>query len=87
MFLARKKRTGDVYAIKVLQKAGMQGSQLEHIRAERNILAVTAAQENPFVVCATNKKTLVLEVSHVHSRTSFRMPDSLLLLVYTHASF
>jgi hypothetical protein len=50
VYLARKKRTGDVFAIKVLRKEGMQGSQLEHIRAERNILAVTAQQENPFVV-------------------------------------
>lgn len=48
VFLARKKRTDDLYAIKVLRKSDMiQKNQVRHVRAERNILAFT---ENPFII-------------------------------------
>jgi serine/threonine protein kinase len=48
VFLARKKATGDVYAIKLLKKSEMKSkNQLEHVRNERNVLAMA---DNPFVV-------------------------------------
>eukprot|EP01113_Clastostelium_recurvatum_P026688 TRINITY_DN3203_c0_g1_i1.p1 TRINITY_DN3203_c0_g1~~TRINITY_DN3203_c0_g1_i1.p1 ORF type:complete len:1543 (+),score=208.48 TRINITY_DN3203_c0_g1_i1:151-4779(+) len=48
VFLARKRRTGDIYAIKRLNKADMvKKNQADHVRIERNILAYTS---NPFVV-------------------------------------
>lgn len=67
VFLAKKISTGDIYAIKTLEKNGLKPGQveqvfvvvisphlgnfspkkLEHIRAERNILA---SLDNPFVV-------------------------------------
>lgn len=48
VFLARKKKTGDIYAIKRLKKSDMVNkNQVDHVRIERNILANTS---NPFVV-------------------------------------
>ncbi|CAO2821033.1 unnamed protein product [Amaranthus hypochondriacus] len=48
VFLARKRATGDLFAIKVLKKADMiRKNQVESILAERNILIST---RNPFVV-------------------------------------
>jgi len=48
VFLARKKRTNDVYAVKVLRKTDMiQKNQIKHVKAERNILART---QNDFVI-------------------------------------
>jgi tRNA A-37 threonylcarbamoyl transferase component Bud32 len=48
VFLARKKTTGDLYAIKVIRKADMNGKNMvENVINERNILA---AAQNPFVV-------------------------------------
>ncbi len=40
--MAQKKRTNDIYAIKVLRKTDMiQKNQVRHVKAERNILART----------------------------------------------
>lgn len=48
VYLARKKRTEDIYAIKVLRKSDMiQKNQIKHVRVERNILART---QNDFVI-------------------------------------
>ncbi|XVE94740.1 hypothetical protein REPUB_Repub02eG0035200 [Reevesia pubescens] len=48
VFLARKRTTGDLFAIKVLKKLDMiRKNDIEHILAERNILI---AVRNPFVV-------------------------------------
>ncbi|KNC50274.1 AGC protein kinase [Thecamonas trahens ATCC 50062] len=48
VFLSRKKRTGDLYAIKVLKKDDVVKKNLvDSVYAERNIMAVT---HNPFVV-------------------------------------
>jgi serine/threonine protein kinase len=48
VYLARKKRTNDLYAVKVLKKETMiQKNQVKHIQAERNILART---NNDFVI-------------------------------------
>ncbi|XP_021842212.2 probable serine/threonine protein kinase IRE isoform X1 [Spinacia oleracea] len=48
VFLARKRATGDLFAIKVLKKADMiRKNAVESILAERNILITT---RNPFVV-------------------------------------
>ncbi|EQC41486.1 AGC protein kinase [Saprolegnia diclina VS20] len=48
VYLARKKTTGDPYAIKVLAKAHvLRKKQLSHIETERNVLANV---ESPFVV-------------------------------------
>eukprot|EP01119_Soliformovum_irregulare_P013823 TRINITY_DN3714_c2_g1_i1.p1 TRINITY_DN3714_c2_g1~~TRINITY_DN3714_c2_g1_i1.p1 ORF type:complete len:882 (+),score=292.07 TRINITY_DN3714_c2_g1_i1:144-2789(+) len=48
VYLARKIRTNDIYAIKVLRKVDMiQKNQIKHVTAERNILARTT---NPFVI-------------------------------------
>jgi len=48
VFLARKKATGDVYAIKQLKKSEMRTkNEREHVRNERNVLALA---DNPFVV-------------------------------------
>ncbi|PRP75823.1 hypothetical protein PROFUN_08817 [Planoprotostelium fungivorum] len=45
VFLAMKKKTGDYYAIKVLNKDDLRKkNQIEHIRAERDILAHTQSQ-------------------------------------------
>jgi serine/threonine-protein kinase RIM15 len=44
----RKKRTNDIYAMKVLRKSDMiQKNQEKYVKAERNILART---QNPFVI-------------------------------------
>lgn len=44
VFLAKKKATGDVFAIKVLKKSEMLiKNQREHIQAEKQILSVTAS--------------------------------------------
>ena len=48
VYVARKKVTGDVFAIKVLRKSSMKRkNKVERVLAERNILAMT---HNPFVV-------------------------------------
>jgi len=48
VYLARKKRTGDLYAIKRLNKRqALLKNQIPHITAERNILALT---NNPFLI-------------------------------------
>ncbi|XP_072978894.1 probable serine/threonine protein kinase IRE4 isoform X1 [Typha angustifolia] len=48
VFLARKRTTGDLFAIKVLKKMGMiRKNDIERILAERNILITV---RNPFVV-------------------------------------
>ncbi|KAJ6812935.1 putative serine/threonine protein kinase IRE4 isoform X1 [Iris pallida] len=48
VFLARKRTTGDLFAIKVLKKLGMiRKNDIERILAERNILITV---RNPFVV-------------------------------------
>ncbi|XP_010254907.1 PREDICTED: probable serine/threonine protein kinase IRE4 isoform X2 [Nelumbo nucifera] len=48
VFLARKRTTGDLFAIKVLKKLDMiRKNDIEHILAERNILITV---RNPFVV-------------------------------------
>ncbi len=46
--MARKKRTGDIYAIKILDKNVMiRKNMVEHVMVERHIMANT---HNPFVV-------------------------------------
>jgi serine/threonine protein kinase len=65
VYLARKKRTGDLYAIKVLRKVDMiRKKQVDRIKIERDIMAMTSMDrglpsahadrigywENPFVV-------------------------------------
>eukprot|EP01087_Luapelamoeba_hula_P021384 TRINITY_DN7461_c0_g1_i1.p2 TRINITY_DN7461_c0_g1~~TRINITY_DN7461_c0_g1_i1.p2 ORF type:complete len:400 (-),score=68.34 TRINITY_DN7461_c0_g1_i1:19-1218(-) len=48
VILAKKKTTGDIYAIKVLKKgAVLNKNEMDHISNERNILAFA---DNPFVV-------------------------------------
>jgi tRNA A-37 threonylcarbamoyl transferase component Bud32 len=48
VYLARKRKTGDVFAIKVLKKSSIKRkNKVERVLAERNILAMT---HNPFVV-------------------------------------
>ena len=48
VFLAQKKTTKAVYAIKLLKKSEMRTkNQREHVRSERNALALA---DNPFVV-------------------------------------
>ena len=48
VFLARKKTTGDVYAIKVLRKSEMvRRKQVKRVMAERDVLANTSS---PFLV-------------------------------------
>eukprot|EP01132_Coremiostelium_polycephalum_P005870 gene5870-7302_t len=48
VYLSKKKRTGDIYAIKRLKKSDMiKKNQVDHVKIERNILAYTS---NPFVV-------------------------------------
>eukprot|EP01119_Soliformovum_irregulare_P015523 TRINITY_DN4370_c0_g3_i2.p1 TRINITY_DN4370_c0_g3~~TRINITY_DN4370_c0_g3_i2.p1 ORF type:complete len:740 (-),score=160.35 TRINITY_DN4370_c0_g3_i2:85-2304(-) len=48
VLLAKKKKTGDVYAIKVMNKDDLRiKNQVEHIKAERNILAHT---QHPYLV-------------------------------------
>eukprot|EP01112_Ceratiomyxa_fruticulosa_P007609 TRINITY_DN1976_c0_g2_i3.p1 TRINITY_DN1976_c0_g2~~TRINITY_DN1976_c0_g2_i3.p1 ORF type:complete len:1074 (-),score=203.93 TRINITY_DN1976_c0_g2_i3:294-3515(-) len=48
VYLAKKKQTGDIYALKVLnKKQTLHKKQVAHITAERNILAAT---HNPFLV-------------------------------------
>jgi serine/threonine protein kinase len=48
VYLARKIRTGDIYAIKILDKKAMiHKNMVEHVRVERDIMANT---HNPFVV-------------------------------------
>ncbi|KAL6060878.1 Serine/threonine-protein kinase greatwall [Balamuthia mandrillaris] len=48
VYLARKKKTGDLYAIKMLKKDDMvRKNMVEHVMAERDIMAST---RNPFVV-------------------------------------
>lgn len=50
VYLARKRATGDVYAIKVMRKRDLiRKNQVENVAHERNILATT---NNPFVVGA-----------------------------------
>ncbi len=48
MYLARKRKTGDVYAIKMLKKDDMvRKNMVEHVMAERDIMA---GNNNSFVV-------------------------------------
>jgi len=48
VYLASKLATGDIYAIKVMRKEEMvERNQVEHVMAERNILASTSC---PYVV-------------------------------------
>jgi len=48
VWLARKRKTGDLYAMKVLKKKDMvKKNMVEAVIAERNILATV---NNPFVV-------------------------------------
>lgn len=48
VYLARKKRTGDIYAIKMLKKDDMiRKNMVQHVMAERDIMA---SVQNPFVV-------------------------------------
>lgn len=48
VYLAKKNRTGDLYAIKVLKKSDMvRKNMVNHVIVERNILAQT---QNPFLV-------------------------------------
>lgn len=48
VFLAQKKATKDVFAIKLLKKSEMRTkNQRDHVRSERNALALA---DNPFVV-------------------------------------
>eukprot|EP00005_Dracoamoeba_jomungandri_P000573 CAMPEP_0174253590 /NCGR_PEP_ID=MMETSP0439-20130205/2960_1 /TAXON_ID=0 /ORGANISM="Stereomyxa ramosa, Strain Chinc5" /LENGTH=1854 /DNA_ID=CAMNT_0015334699 /DNA_START=66 /DNA_END=5630 /DNA_ORIENTATION=- len=48
VFLARKKKTGDIYAIKILKKEDMiRKNMVDHVMAERDIMAST---KNPFIV-------------------------------------
>eukprot|EP00741_Cyanophora_paradoxa_P014246 tig00020800_g13740.t2 len=50
VFLARKKRTGDIFAIKVLRKREVRRKKLvQHVRTEKDILA-WASNATPFVV-------------------------------------
>jgi serine/threonine protein kinase len=56
VYLARKKKTGDLYAVKALRKKDMiRKKQVDRIKSERNIMISTTAEsksssENPFVV-------------------------------------
>lgn len=48
MYLARKRKTGDIYAIKMLKKDDMvRKNMVEHVMAERDIMA---GNNNSFVV-------------------------------------
>lgn len=48
VYLAKKKSTGDLYAIKVMRKVDLlRKNMVESVKNERNILATT---NNPFVV-------------------------------------
>jgi serine/threonine protein kinase len=48
VYLATKAATGDIYAIKIMKKEEMvERNQVEHVMAERNILATTSC---PYVV-------------------------------------
>lgn len=48
VYLARKRKTGDVYAIKMLKKDDMvRKNMVEHVMAERDIMA---GNNNSFVV-------------------------------------
>jgi serine/threonine-protein kinase RIM15 len=54
VYLARKKKSGDIYAIKVLLKSGINGTQLEHVRAERSTLRHPAALLSFFAFCRSS---------------------------------
>eukprot|EP01105_Mastigella_eilhardi_P028556 TRINITY_DN949_c0_g2_i6.p1 TRINITY_DN949_c0_g2~~TRINITY_DN949_c0_g2_i6.p1 ORF type:complete len:940 (+),score=212.30 TRINITY_DN949_c0_g2_i6:415-3234(+) len=67
VFLARKKQTQDLYAIKVIKKSQvLLKNQLAHIKAERNILALT---HNNFLVslyyCFQTREFLFLVMEFV----------------------
>ena len=48
VYLAKKKATGDLYAIKVMRKADLiRKNMVQSVKNERNILAMA---NNPFVV-------------------------------------
>jgi len=65
VYLAKKKKTGDLYAIKVLKKLDtIRKNMVDHVIVERNILAMV---QNPFIVKlfyafqSTDKLYLVME--------------------------
>jgi serine/threonine protein kinase len=70
VYLAQKKKTGDVYAIKVLKKQEMLvKNQAHHVKTERDILAFV---NNPYVV-----KLYFAFSSKVSSSLSLPFPFSL----------
>lgn len=51
VYVGRKRETGDVFAIKVLKRSGIRGARgLQRVLTERNVLASSAAADNPFIV-------------------------------------
>jgi serine/threonine protein kinase len=66
VYLAKKKRTGDYYAIKVLKKLDMvRKNMIDQVIAERDILAST---QNPFVVSLIN----IFQLTHQRLRSFMR---------------
>ncbi|GAV90923.1 Pkinase domain-containing protein [Cephalotus follicularis] len=64
VFLARKRATGDLFAIKVLKKADMiRKNAVESILAERNILI---SVRMPFVVSWSNMENLYLVMEYIN---------------------
>eukprot|EP01133_Synstelium_polycarpum_P008970 gene8970-10521_t len=79
VYLSKKKRTGDIYAIKRLKKSDMiKKNQVDHVKIERNILAHTS---NPFVVkmyySFQSKDYFYLVMEYVHGGDCFSLLQNL----------
>ncbi|GAM19583.1 hypothetical protein SAMD00019534_027580 [Acytostelium subglobosum LB1] len=79
VYLAKKKKTGDIYAIKRLKKSDMiKKNQVDHVKVERNILAYTS---NPFVVkmyySFQTKDYFYLVMEYVHGGDCFSLLQNL----------
>ncbi|EFA80964.1 protein serine/threonine kinase [Heterostelium album PN500] len=79
VFLAKKKKTGDIYAIKRLKKIDMvKKNQIDHVKVERNILAYTS---NPFVVkmyySFQSRDYFYLVMEYVHGGDCFSLLQNL----------
>ncbi|EGG22420.1 protein serine/threonine kinase [Cavenderia fasciculata] len=79
VYLAKKKRTGDIYAIKRLKKSDMvKKNQVNHVKIERDILAHTS---NPYVVkmyySFQSRDYLYLVMEYVHGGDCFSLLQNL----------
>ncbi|KAJ3440250.1 serine/threonine-protein kinase pkga-related [Anaeramoeba flamelloides] len=77
VFLARKKKTGDIYALKVLKKSDMfMKNQVDHVKRERKIMSKTSNQ-NPYVVklfySFQTKKNLYLVMEYMQGADLFSL--------------